>query len=185
MGLQQGLRWDHLPWPHGLTCRHPSDSHAAITWGWPQHTFVYPGVKMSIRGLCWICLRLPGPKVQISIEQSPWKSRWVESALWFCPMAANYIGHEPLRGLMTWAASWDSGSFSLTPLHFLKGFLPSQGVVWCREVRLAPWFGYLRLWGSGPQWFPPVPCRNGKGRSRYPEQRLQHKQELSQVLCSV
>lgn len=48
MVLYQGLRWDHLPWPCSLTCWHPSGSHAAITWGWPQHMFVYPGIK-------WVC----------------------------------------------------------------------------------------------------------------------------------
>lgn len=48
MVLYQGLQWDHLPWPCSLTCWHPSGSHAAITWGWPQHMFVYPGIK-------WVC----------------------------------------------------------------------------------------------------------------------------------
>ena len=62
MGLRRAQQWDHLPWPCSLTCWHPSGSRAAVTWGWPQHMFVYPGVQ-------WVYGDFAGFEVQISAEQ--------------------------------------------------------------------------------------------------------------------
>lgn len=127
MVLYQRLQWDHLPWPWGLTCWHPSGSHAAITWGWPQHMFVYPGIK-------WVCGDFTGsalhcPALKFRYPQSSHKETadGVGSAPWYCPVAASYPGHELPQAPRTWTTSGESTLLLTLPLHFVRVFCIPNG----------------------------------------------------------
>lgn len=157
---------------------------AAITWGWPQHMFVYPGVKWVYGDFAGSALDCPALKFR-----SPQSSHQGKEDGWdrlpdFVQRQPTTLAMNPFAP-MTWATSLDSTLFLTNPLHFLRVFLPSEGVLWCRQGSLAPRFGSLGLWAPGLQWFPPVPCCKGERRGCYPKQRLWREQGLSRVLCSV
>lgn len=127
MGLYQGLWWDHLPWPRGLTCRHPSGSHAAITWGWPQHMFVYPGIKWVCGDFAGSALHCPALKFRYPQSSHKGTADGMGSAPWCCPVTVSYPGHELLQAPRTWVTSGESTVLLTVPLHFLRVFCIPKG----------------------------------------------------------
>lgn len=136
MVLYQGLRWDHLPWPCSLTCWHPSGSHAAITLGWPQHMFVYPGIKWVCGDFTGSALHYPALKFRYPESSHKGTADGVRLAPQCCPVAAATLVMNSFRHPRHGQPLGGAPSFSLSH-YILLGISAFQRVLWYKKVVLA------------------------------------------------
>lgn len=126
--------------------------HAAITWGWPQHMFVYPGVKWVYGDFAGSALDCPALKFR-----SPQSSHQGKADGWdrlpdFVQRQPSTLAMNPFRHLWLGQPPGTAPSFSLTHYIFwgvfclLKGFCGAGRGVW--HQGLGTWvYGHLDFSG--------------------------------------